>query len=68
MRQLRKMNSRKQPPRQLSLPQLEQAFQWLAHQSTQPPQELENLSKDEWVYLCGMLNALLEEKSHHPLQ
>lgn len=53
----------------LTRPQVEQALAWLA----QPdpllvPQELKELNQLEWFLLNRLLEDLLEEKQHSPLQ
>ena len=53
----------------LSPMQVEQAFKWLDSPiQTSPPQELESLSQMEWFLLDRMLQGLLQEKQHSPLQ
>ena len=53
----------------LSLNQVEQALAWLDDPiQTPPPEELESLSQMEWFLLDRMLQALMLEKRHNPLQ
>lgn len=55
--------------RQLSLPQIEQALEWLdSPVQSPPPQELESLSQAEWLQLDRLLQALWKEKANSPLQ
>ena len=53
----------------LSPSQVELAFQWLDSPiQIPPPEELESLSQVEWFLLDRMLQGLLDEKQHSPLQ
>jgi hypothetical protein len=53
----------------LSLQQVEKALAYLAHPvQTHPPKDLEELNPQEWFVLERMLQALLNEKLHSPLQ
>jgi hypothetical protein len=52
----------------LSVNQMEQAFQWLESQMKQaPPQELQQLNEVEWMLLERMLQGLLMEKNCNPV-
>ena len=52
----------------LSVNQMEQAFQWLESPMKQaPPQELQRLNEVEWMLLERMLQGLLVEKEHSPV-
>jgi hypothetical protein len=54
---------------QLSVPQIEQALEWLdSPVASPPPQELEALSQVEWFQLDRLLQALWREKANNPLQ
>ncbi len=53
----------------LTKPQLEQALAWLAcPEPLSVPQELKELNQVEWFLLNQLLENLLEEKQHSPLQ
>ena len=52
----------------LSINQMEQAFQWLESPMKQaPPQELQRLNEVEWLLLERMLQGLLMEKNCNPV-
>jgi hypothetical protein len=54
---------------ELSVSQLEQAFQWLASPDLlPPPKELQELSQMEWFLVQKMLEGLQQEKEWYPLQ
>ena len=53
----------------LTRPQVEQALAWLAQPDPlSVPQELKGLSQLEWFLLNNLLENLLEEKQHSPVQ
>ena len=53
----------------LSLKQVEKALAYLAQPvQTHPPEGLEELNPQEWFVLERMLQALISEKLHSPLQ
>ena len=53
----------------LSLNQVEQALQHLADPlPLAPPEELKHLQEMEWFLLSRMLECLMLEKEHSPLQ
>ena len=54
----------------LSPQQVELALEYLVEPPplTPPPQELEHLQEMEWFLLSRMLDSLMQEKEHHPLQ
>ena len=55
--------------RQLSVPQIEQALEWLdSPVLSPPPEELESLSQVEWFQLDRLLQALWQERASNPLQ
>lgn len=54
---------------QLSVEQLEQALAWLdSPVQCPPPEGLESLNQVEWFLLDRMLQGLLWEREHNPLQ
>lgn len=54
--------------RQLSVPQIEQALEWLdSPVASPPPEELESLSQVEWMQLDRLLQALWQEKANSPV-
>ena len=62
---MRKPNERAQSmPNQLSVPQIEQALEWLDSPVESPPPEgLEALSQVEWYLLDKLLQELWREKA-----
>jgi hypothetical protein len=53
----------------LTNPQLEQALAWLdSPVQSAPPQELKELSQVEWYLLRQLLDQLLLEREHNPVQ
>ena len=55
-------------PNQLSVPQIEQALEWLnSPVELPPPEELESLSQIEWFQLDRLLQALWWERARNPL-
>jgi len=67
---MRQLKQNRGALKQMSVQQLERAFLWLASPVCPLPPELNrlSLSKDDWLCLNRMLNALLEEREHYPLQ
>lgn len=53
---------------ELSLQEVELAFQWLeSPEGEPPPSELKHLNKAQWRRLAWMLESLLEEKQASPV-
>ena len=49
--------------------QVEQAFEWLASPIVEsPPEALTSLNQMEWFLLQRMLDELMKERDHNPLQ
>jgi hypothetical protein len=52
----------------LSVPQIEQALQWLDSPTLEPPpEELRTLNELEWMFLDRMLRGLQLEKRANPV-
>jgi hypothetical protein len=63
------MQMNKPNSKALSLPQIEQALEWLdSPVASPPPQGLESLSQLEWYQLDRLLQELWREKANSPLQ
>ena len=53
----------------LPVPLLEKAFLHLCNpEESDPPKELHHLSQLEWVVVSQLLDSLMSEKQHHPVQ
>jgi hypothetical protein len=62
------MQMNKPNSKALSVPQIEQALEWLdSPVVSPPPQELESLSQLEWFQLDRLLQALWREKASSQL-
>ena len=51
----------------LTTDQIASAFDYLTNDEPDPPEDLQNLSRLEWVQLMGMLKTIMAERKGAPL-